>query len=1013
MGDRVKTSGGIRGGGVTSGILDLDSWHPDYASLLNQREQSETQRVEFRKDKVYASVAVDAGLLFEKLTNPAFRGADTEHPDGPYNRALGELYDYALAMRDNKSFVHGTKLSMYATHVGYYIFPNEFLKSDSQRGGTCWAHASAKFLQRYMLKENGAIGMHLREMLPFLVPSTLHQGLVKLALGQSDTKSWSLQKNADFFPFLARVGPILGAFFAIFARTENQRDMAFKWMDEGSLLTLYRDSDWESSTLNLQAFAEKYSKFGSYYSGHHPFYYKEIYTDGGGHAMCLIAHNWRKGFKGLNSYEGADRKFDNVDLSVKGDSVLSTQKGLLARRSLETLDPLSRTLSSSEIQYTKNIHSTVIFSILSSPFIFLPQVDIVDWKLSPLHQVFKAMGCTDELSFCLNRPIEPSGFTVIHYAANHGKFEVLQALVRRGADPFLLTTNGESIVNYVGNDGSKSVIKFLWEFFNDSTFEFSAPADEGSDQIKKAFRDDIFKAFRDDIIKALGRNIQDMSAFLKNGKFQLPKKLAEFLKWEDFIFTQGINELDSNGLAAIHHVVRAARDTMQQDFEKLVSHGADPFLLDGDGGSVFYWAASSPSASQRIVDVLFRMFDDTSTKFLMPADEDSEKIKKAFRDDIIRALGQRTDLMTAFLPDGEGFKLPRKLDGFLGFTQGINELGSNGLAAIHHVVRAARDTMQQDFEKLVSHGADPFLLDGNGGSVWAASSLSASQRIVDVLFSMFDDTSTKFLMPADEDSETIKREFTDDIIIALAERTNLMTAFLPDGEGFRLPRKLDGFLGFTQGINELDSNGFAAIHHVVLAAQDTMQQDFDKLVAHGANPLLLDGKGRSVSYHRIPSIEQLDSEIECETGSDWSEIGSDKPDKVEDNPSQDVKSKLEPSGQNLGEPSGQWKFFPPTWVSGFFGTGHYKFTLTSSECGSFQTRFSYLREWWTQNKSRDSEINGYFPQDTRSIWGKSKSDKKDLAESRVEPLNKWIQALAQDQGTDLCKSLKTLKKEAN
>jgi hypothetical protein len=96
-------------------------------------------------------------------------------------------------------------------------------------------------------------GLCLGQILPFLEPWQLHQALVELAIGEQE--NYSSPSGGHFEKFLDVVGPILGAFYTIFARTKQERNNGMRWMEDHALQRLRLKISKDSETNQFPNFS--------------------------------------------------------------------------------------------------------------------------------------------------------------------------------------------------------------------------------------------------------------------------------------------------------------------------------------------------------------------------------------------------------------------------------------------------------------------------------------------------------------------------------------------------------------------------------------------------------------------------------------------------------------------------------------------------------------------------------------------------------------------------------------
>lgn len=214
-----------------------------------------------------------------------------------------------------------------------------------------------------------------------------------------------------------------------------------------------------------------------------------------------------------------------------------------------------------------------------------------------------------------------------------------------------------------------------------------------------------------------------------------------------------LNKLDSNGLAAIHHVVRGSKEysAIERNIKSLVRLGANLFELDIQGRS-FLWYAAEGNNLDKVPWNLF-LTPKAKDQFDTLEEKTKEGIQRdinEFMSDVLRArsapnhsksrvevllyLGADpsgfTELLRAFLWDArQAFdfgKLPLEEffdspvfdaleeNGKTAILKELNEFDEHGKAAIHHVFsHAPKERFAARVEALINRGADLFILDAS------------------------------------------------------------------------------------------------------------------------------------------------------------------------------------------------------------------------------------------------------------------------------------------------------------
>ncbi|XP_067653192.1 ankyrin-3-like [Haliotis asinina] len=421
--------------------------------------------------------------------------------------------------------------------------------------------------------------------------------------------------------------------------------------------------------------------------------------------------------------------------------------------------------------------------------------------------------------------------TPVLLAAYHGKKEVFDILVKRGADLSVTDEDGDNILHVACRGGNAKIVNYI---LMQNIVHINSKGDEDMTPVLIAAYHGNNEAF--DILVKRGA---DLSVTDEDGDNILHVACrGGNAKIVNYILMQNIVHINSKGDEDMTPVLIAAYHGNNEAFDVLVKRGADLTVIDEDGDNILHVACRGGNAKivnyilmQNIVHINSKGDEDMTAVLIAAYDGNNEAFDVLVkRGADLTVIDEDGDNILHVACRGRNVKIVNYI-----LMQNIVHINSKGDEDMTPVLIAAYDGNNEAFDILVKRGADLSVTDEDGDNILHVACRGRNVKIVNYILMQnivdINEENRGALTPVMIAAGTGEREIFDvlvkrgaDLSVTDLNKANILHWACVGGN--------DKLVNFILMQNNVDINGrtIKGMTPVMLAAYYGKREVFDILV---------------------------------------------------------------------------------------------------------------------------------------------------------------------------------------
>ncbi|XP_067653188.1 serine/threonine-protein phosphatase 6 regulatory ankyrin repeat subunit A-like [Haliotis asinina] len=439
--------------------------------------------------------------------------------------------------------------------------------------------------------------------------------------------------------------------------------------------------------------------------------------------------------------------------------------------------------------------------------------------------------------------------TPVLLAAYHGKREVFDILVKKGAHLSEIDEDGDNILHWACRGGNVKIVTYI---LIQNIVDINGKGDKEITPVMLAAYHGKTEVF--DILVKKGA---DLSVIDEEGDNMLLWACrGGNVKIVNYILIQNIVDINAQNNGGETPVMLAANSGDREIFDILVRKGADLSVIDNNTDNILHWACRGGNVKivnyilmQNIVDINCKGYEEITPVLIAAYHAKNEAFDILVQKGAdLSVIDENGDNILHWACRGGNVKIVNYI-----LMQNIVDINGKGDEEMTPVMLAAHHGKREVFDILFKQGADLSVIDGNGDNIlhWACRGGNVEivnyilmQNIVDI-----NGKGSKEMTPVMLAAYHGKREVIHTLVRKGADLSVI------DGNGDNILHwacrggnvEIVNYI-LMQNIVDINGKGGKEMTPVMLAAYHGKRQVFDILVKKGADLSVIDEGGDNILY---------------------------------------------------------------------------------------------------------------------------------------------------------------------